>query len=64
MILEILNLEDPSSVTSSFKKHMINDPLQFVKREKYTEDTVDMITEFFVSFIQDVLGEQSQNSYF
>jgi hypothetical protein len=33
-----------------------------VKREKYSEEVVEYVTEFFLFFIKEVLGESSDSS--
>lgn len=39
---------------------MPDDPISFVKREKYSEDIVDGILDFMIEFIKEVLGEKDE----
>ena len=48
--------------SSDFRKLQFeNDPLNFVKREKYSEDVVEYVIEFFVEFIKEVVGENDES---
>jgi hypothetical protein len=37
--------------------------LNFVKRERYSEDIVDGILDYFIEFIKEVLGERNDDYY-
>ena len=38
----------------------MQDPLHFVKREKYSDDIVDGILDFLIELIKEVLGEKDE----
>lgn len=67
IVLEILNMHNEevslARKPSEFKRQGLteNDPLKFVKREKYSEDVVDYVILFFVEFIKDIIGEKDDS---
>ena len=61
MILAILNMPHIKS-SGFFKQAISTDQFWFVKREKYPEDIVNQVLEFFVEFVKEVLGEKLDDS--
>lgn len=57
LILDILHLN------GSDKKRNQNDnnPVGFVKREKYSDDIVEAVIDFFVEFIKEVVGDKDDS---
>ena len=57
IILDIFNMPDlkRSGVLVLSKAE---DPIFFVKREKYSEEIVDGVLDFMIEFIKEVLGEK------
>ena len=41
----------------------LQDPLWFVKREKYNEEIEEMVIEFIIEFMVEVLGEGKTEGY-
>ena len=56
IILDIFNMTELKG--KIFKLPIADDPISFVKREKYSEDTVDVILDFLIEFIIEVLGNR------
>lgn len=50
--MDILDVKRDSKI---LKKE---DKLAFVKREKYNDETVDQILDFFIEFVLEVVGEK------
>ncbi len=55
IILDIFNMPDLKK-SGSLILPIAEDPISFVKREKYSEDIVDGILDFMIEFIKEVLG--------
>jgi hypothetical protein len=57
IILDIFNMPELKT-SGSLKLPLPEDPIWFVKREKYSEDTVENILDFMIDFIKEVLGQK------
>jgi hypothetical protein len=57
IILDIFNRPELKT-HGPLKLPLPDDPIAFVKREKYNDDTVEDILDFMIEFIKEVLGEK------
>lgn len=58
IILDIFNMTDIKG--KNFKLPIPDDPISFVKREKYSEEIVDSVLDFMIEFIIEVLGTRDE----
>lgn len=57
IILDIFNMPDLKR-SGVLLLPKAEDPIFFVKREKYSEEIVDGVLDFMIEFIKEVLGEK------
>ena len=62
VILDVFGMQQMKPDGEIVQLLLPNDPLQFVKREVYAEETVDSILDFIIGFIKIVLGDEQSFS--
>ena len=63
ILLDIFNLPDLKPDSQDLHLPLLEEEFIFVKRERFSEETVDGVLDTIIEFIKEVLGEREDEYY-